>query len=201
CYGQGTSTKSLHGQVVDPMNEPDVVYCYDPADHNKGTHAWPYVHYVWAYDANDLKDSGLDVGQTLPWNVKPYAVWQMSLPFDGAYGVSVDNGDATTDMENRRLGGAAYDPATGRIFVSQGFDDGRTPLIHVYSLSSTPAPPPTPCSLGTYSATGNEPCTPAPAGYYVGATGATSPALCGLGTYSNVTGASACTPAPAGYYV
>ena len=55
CYGQGTSDKALHGQLVDPVNDPDVNYCFDPADHNKGFHAWPYAHYVWAYDALDFK--------------------------------------------------------------------------------------------------------------------------------------------------
>ena len=59
----------------------------------------------------------------------------------------------------------------------------------------------TPCSAGSYSATGDTPCTLAPAGSYVSTTGAMAATPCGLGTYSNVTGSSSCTPAPEGSYV
>jgi Putative Ig domain len=135
CYGQGTSDKTLHGQLV--PTEVDVNYCFDPADHNKGFHAWPYAHYVWAYDANDLKS--VRDGLVAPWDLKPYKVFQLNLPFDATFG------DAT-DSQSRRIGGAAYDPATGRIFLSQMFDDGRTPVIHVFKLDlgTTPPPPPPP---------------------------------------------------------
>jgi hypothetical protein len=136
CYGQGTSDKTLQGQLVDPVNEPDVNYCFDPADHNKGFHAWPYAHYVWAYDANDLKS--VRDGALAPWDLKPYTVFQLNLPLDTPFG------DAA-DTESRRIGGAAYDAATGRIFLSQIFDDGRTPVIHVFTLNlGTPPPPPPP---------------------------------------------------------
>ena len=138
CYGAGTSNQALHGQLVDPVNEPDVNYCYDPADHNKGFHAWPYAHYVWAYDANDFRS--VRDGAKNPWDLKPYKVFQLDLPLDTPYGVP-------TDAQNRKIGGAAYDPATGRIFLSQIFDDGRTPIIHVFKLDLggvTPPPAPTP---------------------------------------------------------
>jgi hypothetical protein len=59
----------------------------------------------------------------------------------------------------------------------------------------------TPCPIGSYSATGETPCTPAPAGSYVGSPGATSPTPCAAGTYSNAAGSSSCTLAPAGSYV
>jgi hypothetical protein len=57
-----------------------------------------------------------------------------------------------------------------------------------------------PCAAGTYSATGNEPCTPAAAGYFVATVGATSPEACPSGSYSSQSGSIACTPAPAGSY-
>lgn len=60
---------------------------------------------------------------------------------------------------------------------------------------------PVACSPGSFSATGNEPCTPAPAGSYVATAGATSAVLCPAGTYSNLAGATSCTPAPDGSYV
>ena len=134
CYGQGTSDQTLHGQPVDPVNQPDVVYCFDPADHNKGFHAWPYAHYVWAYDANDMRN--VHDGVVMPWDIKPYKVFQLNLPLDTPYGVP-------GDTQSRHIGGAAYDPATGRIFVSQTYEDGRTPVIHVFKLDlGLPTPPP-----------------------------------------------------------
>jgi hypothetical protein len=40
--------------------------------------------------------------------VKPWASWALTFP---------------TTSRNHYLGGAAYDPATGRIFISQQFGD------------------------------------------------------------------------------
>jgi len=50
CYGAGTPKENLGGTRM-----PDGVgYCYDPEQGSKGTHAYPYAYYVWAYDALDL---------------------------------------------------------------------------------------------------------------------------------------------------
>jgi len=119
CYGPGTADAALAGQ---PANAVDT-WCYDPEDGSKGVHGYPYHYYVWAYDANDL--AKVASGQTDPWMIKPYAVWSLDLPFP--------TGGAT------RLGGAAYDPATGRIYVSQyqadpGDFNSSLPLIYVYKL-------------------------------------------------------------------
>src|SRR5207248_10626524 len=63
-------------------------------------------------------------GQKQPWAIKPYATWNFDFPiFDGA----------------KRIGGVAFDPATGRIYVSQQGGDrsggGSMPLIHVFQLT------------------------------------------------------------------
>jgi len=110
CYGQGTST-----------NPPPAGYCYDPIDAAQGSHAYPYRYQVWAYDLNDL--AAVKAGGKLPWDVKPYAVWALPLPY-------VTDGSAW-------LGGAAYDSTTGRIYVSQQFVDGldRYPVIHVFQVT------------------------------------------------------------------
>ena len=55
-----------------------------------------------------------------PWQVRPYLTWPLTLPY-GTKGRAV-------------LGGAAYDPRTGRIFVSQQFGDGVLPVIHVFTV-------------------------------------------------------------------
>lgn len=61
--------------------------------------------------------------------------------------------------------------------------------------------PDVPCVVGTYSATGNAPCTPAPIGRFVASSGATSAVPCVAGTYQNQTGQFECISASPGYYV
>ena len=60
----------------------------------------------------------------------------------------------------------------------------------------------TACTLGTYSGTGNQPCSPCPAGTFGAVTGlATSlcSGYCPIGQYST-SGAAACAPCPVGRY-
>jgi hypothetical protein len=116
-YGTGTSDPSLDGQEV--PGEPGNHYIYDPADSSKGYHAYPYRYQVWAYNANDLAQ--VKAGAMQPWDVQPYDVWELSLPYEGG-GV--------------RLGGAAYDAASGRLYVSQKHVIGGMPVIHAFQLSA-----------------------------------------------------------------
>jgi len=83
----------------------------------KGDHAYPYAYYVWAYDAHDLV--AVKMGTKQPWDVVPYAVWTLELPYAPGKG--------------HHIGGVAYDPASGRIFVSQQFADGDLPIVHVFT--------------------------------------------------------------------
>ncbi len=101
--------------------------CNDPANSSKGTHAYPYKSWVWAYDANDLLT--VKSGQKLPSDIKPYAVWNLDSSFTTIQGV-------------------AYDPATQRLYISQVWADGERPMIRVYKVNAgtatTPTPTPTP---------------------------------------------------------
>jgi hypothetical protein len=100
--------------------------CNDPADSSKGTHAYPYKYQVWAYDANDLLSA--KNGAKQQYDVKPYAVWNFSLPFEGASG-------------GHLIGGAAYDPATNNIYVSQGcVDSNCAPIVHVFKSQGGATP-------------------------------------------------------------
>jgi hypothetical protein len=91
--------------------------CSDPSQPSKGTHAYPYEYYVWAYDVLDLV--AVRNGRKQPWEVMPYAVWTLDLPFKPRNGAVIING-------------AAYDPETSRLFISQAFGDDTLPLIHVF---------------------------------------------------------------------
>jgi hypothetical protein len=115
CYGPGTTDPAKVGQPADGGVDK---WCFDPATESKGTHGFPYRYYVWAYDANDLAE--VKAERKSPWDVKPYATWSLTLPFS-------EEGHAT-------LNGAAYDPETGHIFLSQGFGDGELPVIHVFTV-------------------------------------------------------------------
>jgi hypothetical protein len=99
CYGEGAA-------------------CGDPSNPYKGNHAYPYSTYVWAYDLLDL--AAVKAGRKRPWDVRPYAVWSLPLPF------------GVTDA---RLRGATYDRSTGRIFITQGSGDGPLPLVHVFKIA------------------------------------------------------------------
>jgi hypothetical protein len=70
-----------------------------------------------------------------------------------------------------------------------------------YPPSSPPSPPPpapSPCSSGSYSSTGNTPCSQCPAGSYCSSGGLTAPTgVCRAGSYSSG-GAASCTTCPAG---
>jgi hypothetical protein len=115
CYGEGTADRSLAFKPT-----PDgTIWCYDPDNSSKGTHAYPYVPEVWAYDAAAL--AAVRAGHRRPWQVWPYAVWQLSLPFGPP-----------------QIGGAAYDPVHGLIYLSQQYADGAAPLIEVFRV---PVPP------------------------------------------------------------
>ena len=57
------------------------------------------------------------------------------------------------------------------------------------------------CQPGTYSSTGNQPCTPAPTGSFVGGVGATTATPCLPGFFSAQLGSTTCTAASKGSYV
>jgi hypothetical protein len=103
--------------------------CYDPANSSKGPHFYPYVYQIWAYDVNDLVS--VKNGQKQPWQLRPYATWTLTLPFADSF---------------RRVGGAAWDPSTRRMYILTQYSDGAQPVVHAYQInvgssSSVPSAP------------------------------------------------------------
>lgn len=109
-----------HGMGPFCYGEPDV--CKDPVDAGKGTHAYPYEPRVWAYALSDL--AAVRAGRRRPWDVKPYATWR--LP----------------GLTKADIGGVAYDPDTGRLFVSEVNGDGARLRIHVFAVRADPGSQP-----------------------------------------------------------
>ncbi len=95
--------------------------CGDPKLPYKGTHAYPYIYRVWAYDVNDLIASRN--GTKSSWEVVPYATWELTSPF------------GFTSYSDLGAGGVAYDARTNRLFVAQPQVDGSFPLVNVYSVN------------------------------------------------------------------
>ncbi len=127
CYGTGTSNAALGGTPDGQGN----LYCYDPVDGSKGSHGYPYVHQVWAYDALDLL--AVKQGAKNPWDVVPYAIFPLT---------DMDHGQGTASMRS-----AAYDQATRRWYVT--VDSGNnTPQVHVYEITNAVLQPPVSGPIG-----------------------------------------------------
>jgi hypothetical protein len=90
--------------------------CNDPVDDSKGTHAYPYVHQVWAYDALDLV--AVKDGEREPWDVLPYDLWVLD---------EMDSEGSAT------IAGATYDPIGGRIYITERY--GEDPAVHVFQIA------------------------------------------------------------------
>jgi hypothetical protein len=114
------------------------VYYGEPEDANdpyRGGKGWhsvngEYAYQVWAYDVEDFV--AVKNGQMQPWDVRPYQIWNFDFPvFDGS----------------KHLGGAAFDPATNRLYITQMYGDGDRPLVQVYQVAD--GSPLTAASIGT----------------------------------------------------
>ncbi len=91
--------------------------CVDPTSPYKGPHGYPYRTVCWLYDAAEL--ALVAAGSKQPWDITPY-----------------DMIDVPGMNANAVIGGAAYDPATGRIYLSELRGNGTLPRIHVYEAKS-----------------------------------------------------------------
>jgi hypothetical protein len=120
CYGAGTADETLaKPAVLNPDGSiKEGAICYDPLIGSKGTHAYPYVARVWAYDALDFIE--VKDGRKKPWEIKPYAFWDLEFPMGGRV---------------PWLSGASYDPVGNRLFISQPKMDGDAPIVHVFSFA------------------------------------------------------------------
>ena len=127
CYGQGQDNPALHGTIGPDGGQ----LCYDPYNHDQGNHGYPYAHFVYAYDANELV--AVKNGQKAMWQVVPYATWEFDVPLQ--YGQRVINS-------------VAYDATTKRIFMTLENGEVWKPLVHVFrvdaaaSVTTSPAPTP-----------------------------------------------------------
>lgn len=121
CYGNGTADPAL----VSTKGPDGEIYCYDPTNNSKSSHAYPYRYQIWAYDLNDF--AAVKAGTKQPWEVVPYGVWPLNFP----------------NLEpSVRLGGVAYDAEKQLLYVSQLHADAEgyssQPLIQVFHVNAAP---------------------------------------------------------------
>ncbi len=112
-------------------------------DKNRGSKGWhsvngEYAYQAWAYDVRDFV--AVRDGAKRPWEVKPTEVRTFEFPIDNAA---------------KHLGGVAFDPESGRLYVSQLWAGGgdALPLIHVFQVPKDP-------SLSWLQAKAEGPATP-----------------------------------------
>lgn len=117
CYGYGTNDPALDGTVA--ADGSGNHYCYDPSTGNKGPHSYPYKVMVWAYDATDMVK--VKQGILNPWDVIPYATWELPGPLVGNLGVYIS--------------GATYDDALKKLYVF-----ANDMQVYVFDIKTPPAP-------------------------------------------------------------
>lgn len=119
CFGIHGFGKPWYGENGDGSGNND------PSDSGKGEHAYPYRGQAWIYKVTDLAE--VSAGRKQMWEIKPTI--RVMSEFVGS---------------NRYGGGAAFDPATGRLYVANlHAEQFGYPIIHVYQVGTIIAPPDT----------------------------------------------------------
>lgn len=148
-----------------------------------GRRPWPPVDPLWSL----LFQVGFAASASLP-----------RLSSDRARrGVSTERGVEMVPCSSKvRFRAARCRAVLTRMLVVVGFALGVG-----LAAGAAPALVITPCAPGSYSSTGNQPCTPAPPGSFVASPGATSATPCRAGTFQPSAGQPSCLLAPVGSYV
>ena len=95
---------------------------------------------------------------------------------------------------------------SGEKMMKRSFALVSVAVVAMVAVGCTMPPPPDPdpepelCQPGTFSATGEEPCTPAPIGTFVDTEGATGATPCPLGTFQDLEGQASCNAAAPGTF-
>jgi hypothetical protein len=112
---------------------------------------------------------------------------------DGPYKITTLSQDPLgNELGNQILTGTAFSGS----HIEQDYTIGNDGSV-IFGIPSTA----TPCQAGTFSATGNTPCTPAPAGSYISTTGATEATPCLAGSFQPNSGSTSCILADPGDFV
>ena len=125
-FAPGSSTVLFFGSTgTNTMMYGTQSAANDPNRPGKGPHSvnGDYTSQVMAYNANDFL--AVEDGKMQPWQLQPYAIWNLDFPIDGG---------------GSGIGGVTFDPSTNRLYVVGSYADPQSnglPLIEVYQLTSS----------------------------------------------------------------
>jgi uncharacterized repeat protein (TIGR01451 family) len=108
--------------------------------------------------------------------------------------------DDTASGRDASFSALTLSPGTYQLSIRGSDGTGYTAYGSIGSYTITGGLQAVPCSIGSYSTTGNAPCDAAPAGFFVDHPGATSAAPCPPGTYASTEGSAMCSTTPTGTY-
>jgi hypothetical protein len=126
-FPQGGSSVLFFGRHSGTSCYGEGPACGDASNSYKGNHGYPYEPVMLVYDANDL--AAVKAGSKQPWDLRPAARWVLPIS------------DSTGGFH---ISGAAYDPATNRIYVGQSFENGKNTVINVFAVGGASGQPPSP---------------------------------------------------------
>lgn len=100
-----------------------------------------YAFQVWAYDANDF--IAAKQGLIPSWQIRPYNNWNFDVPIEMGY---------------KRIGGVAFDPTMGNIYLTTLKQDTEQsysylPLVQVFHINLNSSSSPLSPIIGTFAAT------------------------------------------------
>jgi hypothetical protein len=104
---------------------------FDPYNRSGNTpYSGTYSIQCWAYNLNDL--AAVKAGSILPYNVKPYSAWSISLPYTT---VSANNSSLTTSAQFA-VSASVYDSIRKRIYIFHRRGGTDESCVSVYSVSN-----------------------------------------------------------------
>jgi hypothetical protein len=122
-----------HGSGVEMYGTPGNIYSgkrlYDYAATGQSFHATPYALRVWAYNADELVQVKNGTGGFTCENIKPYAVWDFTIP-------NLEN----PGVASLKLTGVTYNPVNKTIYLAFIPPPSGQAVIHAFEVSNATYP-------------------------------------------------------------
>ncbi len=122
-HGSGLEMYGTNGEIYDGVR------VYDYSNNAQTFHACPYTLRVWAYNADELVQVKNGTGGFTCENIKPYAVWDFTIP-----NLS-DPGSASL-----KFTGVTYNPVNRTIYLSFIPAPSGQTVIHAFEVSNATYP-------------------------------------------------------------
>lgn len=121
--GSGVQLYGTNGNIYSGVR------LYDYSNNFQSYHACPYVLRIWAYNADELVQVKNGTGGFTCENIKPYAVWDFTIPNLG------DPGSISFSFS-----GATYNPVNKTIYLSFRGGNFAQTIIHAFEVSNATYP-------------------------------------------------------------